>query len=158
MLKPSRSDLLPGSAVCSERRGKLIILGGCGEICDRVQRSPVESVGESLVLDWLWLYRGRSGEVGSLEVGGREVCDSRANGGGEISDRFLDLGRVVVSFGLVNPCDPIERRIGPVIRKSQGDEDLLEEVDMGRTKGVDPSLELFVLCKDERRLVYELPT
>lgn len=155
MLKSSRSDLLPGRTVCSERRCKLVILGRCGEVSDRGQRSPVEGVGESLVLDWLWLHRGRSGEVGSLEIGGREVCNSRTDIGGEINDRFLDLGGVVVGFELINPCDPIERRIGRVIRESEGDQGLLEEVDMGRTKGVNSGLKLFVLCKGKEGLAHD---
>lgn len=112
MLKPSRSDPLPGSSICGESRRKLVILGGCGKFSDGGQRSPIECVGKSLVLDRFWLHGSGGGEVGSLEVGGCEVCDSRSNDGGEINDRFLDLGRVVVGFKLVNPCNPIERRIG----------------------------------------------
>ena len=41
---------------------------------------------KSLVLDRFWLHKGRSGKVGSLEVGGCEVRDSSANCGGEIGD------------------------------------------------------------------------
>jgi len=86
MLEPGGGDLLPGSTVFSERRRKLVILGGCGKISDRGQRGPVESVGESLVLDWFRLHGGGSGEVSSLKVGSREICNSRANDGGEIGN------------------------------------------------------------------------
>jgi len=112
MLKPGRSNLFPGSTIRGERGREFVILGGCREISDRGQGSPVESVGKGLVLDWFRLHRGRSGKVGSLEVGSREIRYSRANGGGKIGDRFLDLGRIVVGFELINPCNPIERRIG----------------------------------------------
>jgi len=117
VLKPGRGNLFPGGTVRGECRRKFVILGGCGEISDRGQGSPVQGVREGLVLDWFRLHGGRSGEVGSLEVGSREVRHSRANGGGEISDRFLDLGRIVVGFELINPCDPIERGVGQGIRE-----------------------------------------
>lgn len=74
------------------------------------------------MLDRFRLYRGRSGQVGSLEVGSRKVCDSGTNGGGEIGDRFLNLSRVVVGFELVNLCDPIKRRIGSLLREIWGSE------------------------------------
>ena len=86
VLEPSRGDLLPGSAICSECRRKLVVLGGRGEIGDRSQGSPVEGMGESLVLNRFWLHRGGSREVGPLEVGSGEVGNGRANGGGEIND------------------------------------------------------------------------
>lgn len=86
MLKSSRCDPLPGSAVCGDCRCKFVILGGRGEIGDCIQGGPVESVGESLVLGRFWRHGGRGGEVGPLEVSGREVGNSRADGGGEISD------------------------------------------------------------------------
>jgi hypothetical protein len=86
MFEPSRSDLLPGSTVCSDSRRKFVILGGSGEISDCVQRSPVESVGEGLVLGWFWLHGSGSGEVSSLEVGSREICNGRSNDGAEIGD------------------------------------------------------------------------
>lgn len=154
MLKPSRSDLLPGSPVCGERIRKLVILGDCGEIIDCSQGSPVEGVGKSLVLSRFWLHGGRSGEVSSLKVDSRKVCNSRANSGREISDRFLDLCRVVVGFELINPCYPTER-IGQVIREYEGNQGLLEEVDMNRTKGIDSSLKLLVLYKEEQRLAHD---
>ena len=45
VLKPSRSDLLPGGTVGGECRCKLIILGCCREISDCGQGSPIEGVG-----------------------------------------------------------------------------------------------------------------
>lgn len=49
--------------------------------------------------------RGR-GEVRSLEVGCGKVGDARADACGELKDRLIDLDGVVVSFGLVDGCDP----------------------------------------------------
>ena len=86
VIEPGRSDLLPGSTIRGDCRRKLVILGGCREVGDRDQGSPVESVGESLVLDRFWFHRGRSREVGSLEVGSREIGNGCANSRREISD------------------------------------------------------------------------
>lgn len=76
---------------------------------------------ESLVLDRLRLDGGGSGKVCSLEICSRKVCDSRTNGGGEIDDRLLNLSRVVVGFGLINPCDPEKGGIGRLIKESGED-------------------------------------
>ena len=102
------------------------------------------------MLDWFWLHGGGSGEVGSLKVGSREVCHGRSDDRGEISDGFLDLGRVVVCFELINPCGPVGGRIGRVVRGYRGNKGLPEDADVGRTKGIDSSLELFVLCRNRQ--------
>ena len=86
MLESGCGDFLPSSAIRGECRRKLVILGGCREIGDCGQGSPVKSVGESLVLDRFWLHGSGSGKVCSLEVGSGEVGNGRANGGGEIND------------------------------------------------------------------------
>ena len=42
-----------------------------------------------------------------------------------------------------------------MIREYEGNQGLLEEVDMNRTKGIDSSLKLLVLYKEEQRLAHD---
>jgi hypothetical protein len=114
-------------------------------------------MGEGLVLDRFWLNGSGYGEVGPLEVGGCEVRDGCADGGGKINDRFLNPGGIVVGFGLINLCNPVEKGICRLIKESGGARGLPDECIMGFVKGIDSSLELSVLYKDKRRLAHDQP-
>lgn len=84
LLNPSVGDLLQSITVRDERILKLVIIAE--EVVGRGRRSPVKSMGESLVLDRFRLDRSRCGKVGPLEVGGCEVSDGRADADGDIDD------------------------------------------------------------------------
>lgn len=68
--------------------------------------SPVESMWESLVLGRRRVRWVGSGQICPLEIGSSEVSDAAADRGGKLGDGFLDLGGIIITFGLIDAGDP----------------------------------------------------
>lgn len=96
-------DLLPCSRVRMEGLAELVVAspGGRAYGSGGIRRSASDGMRQRLMLRG----GGRDGrgcrEVGALEVCGGEVGDALADGGPELGDGLLDLGRVVIRLRLV---------------------------------------------------------
>ena len=102
-------DGLPSPCIQAERPSELIILAPWCIVQHRrrIRRRTAERVRERLVLCGDGRNGVRGGDVGPLEVGRCKVGDAVSDGGGQLGDRFLNLGRVVVGLGLVRLGDPV---------------------------------------------------
>ena len=149
LLDTCARDGLPSVSIQAERPAKFIIITAWCLVQHRssIGSSTTERMGERLVLRSHGGNRVRRGNVRTLEVGGCEIRDAMSDGGGQLGNRLLNLGRVVVGLGLVRPGDPVGVDWGQVQLEIRLARILLEQTKMGLTQRVDAGLEVFVLCE-----------
>lgn len=151
LLDARARDGLPSASIRAECHPKLIISTARRAMQHRgsIGSSATERMGERLVLRSHGGDRVRCGDVCALEIGRCEIGDAVSDGGGQLGDRLLNLGRVVVGLGLVRPGDPVGGG-GPRVKYDLDmclAASLLEQTEMGLTQRVDAGLEVFVLCE-----------
>ena len=109
LLDARLGDGLPSTRIRTERPAEFVVVATRSVVQHRggVGRGTAERVWERLVLRFDGGDGVRRGEVRPLEVGRCEIRDTVSDGGGQFSDRLLDLVGVVVGLGLVRLGDPV---------------------------------------------------
>lgn len=98
MLETRVSNGIPSTGIHAERPPELIIISPWRSVQrpSSIGSSTTKCMGERLVLRSHGGNRVRRRNVRALEIGGGEIRDAMSDGGGELSNRLLNLGRVVV--------------------------------------------------------------